>query len=78
MFYQMLNNQVNNQKRQLLLGTVSTTVYFFNFQNVTYIQNEGFPTAVLGTGTVTAATRAFAVQGGESKYYSENGLVTIQ
>jgi len=34
--------------------------------NVTYIQNEGFPTAVLGTGTVTAATRAFAVQGGEN------------
>jgi len=32
--------------------------------NVTYIQNEGFPTAVLGTGTVTAATRAFMVQGG--------------
>jgi len=32
--------------------------------NVTYIQNEGFPTAVLGTGTVTAATRAFTVQGG--------------
>lgn len=32
--------------------------------NVTYIQNEGFPTAVLGTGTVTAATRAFAVEGG--------------
>jgi len=32
--------------------------------NVTYIQNEGFPTAVLGTGTVTAATRAFTVEGG--------------
>jgi len=34
--------------------------------NVTYIQNEGFPTAVLGTAPVTAATRAFAVQGGEN------------
>jgi hypothetical protein len=34
--------------------------------NVTYIQSEGFPTAILGTGTVAAATRAFAVQGGES------------
>jgi len=34
--------------------------------NVTYIQNEGFPTAVLGTGTVTAATRAFTVEGGAS------------
>lgn len=34
--------------------------------NVTYIQNEGFPTAVLGTGTVTAATRAFTVEGGEN------------
>jgi len=32
--------------------------------NVTYIQSEGFPTAVLGTDPVTAATRAFAVQGG--------------
>jgi hypothetical protein len=34
--------------------------------NVTYIQNEGFPTAVLGTAPVTAATRAFTVQGGEN------------
>jgi len=34
--------------------------------NVTYIQNEGFPTAVLGTGPVTVATRAFMVQGGEN------------
>ena len=42
---------------------------FFNFQNVTYIQNEGFPTAVLGTAPVTAVARAFTVQGGESKYY---------
>jgi len=32
--------------------------------NVTYIQNEGFPTAVLGTGTVTATPRAFNVEGG--------------
>jgi len=32
--------------------------------NVTYIQNEGFPTAVLGTGTVTAAARPFNVEGG--------------
>jgi len=34
--------------------------------NVTYIQSEGFPTAVLGVDPVTAATRAFAVQGGEN------------
>jgi len=34
--------------------------------NVTYIQSEGFPTAVLGADPVTAATRAFAVQGGEN------------
>jgi len=34
--------------------------------NVTYIQSEGFPTAVLGTDPVTAATRAFMVQGGEN------------
>merc|ERR1712008_620299 len=34
--------------------------------NVTYIQNEGFPTAVLGTAPVTVATRAFMVQGGEN------------
>jgi len=34
--------------------------------NVTYIQNEGFPTAVLGTGTVTAVSRAFTVQGGDN------------
>jgi len=32
--------------------------------NVTYIQSEGFPTAVLGADPVTAATRAFPVQGG--------------
>jgi len=32
--------------------------------NVTYIQNVGFPTAVLGTAPVTAATRAFTVKGG--------------
>jgi len=32
--------------------------------NVTYIQNEGFPTAVLGTGTVTAASTVFTVEGG--------------
>jgi hypothetical protein len=32
--------------------------------NVTYIQNEGFPTSVLGTAPVVAATRAFMVQGG--------------
>lgn len=32
--------------------------------NVTYIQNEGFPTAVLGTAPVTVATRTFMVQGG--------------
>ena len=51
---------------------------FFNFQNVTYIQNEGFPTAVLGTGTVTATARAFNVEGGASKYYLENGLFAIQ
>ena len=50
---------------------------FFNFQNVTYIQNVGFPTAVLGTAPVTAATRAFTVKGGASKYYLENGLFTI-
>jgi len=35
--------------------------------NVTYIQNEGFPTAVLGTAPAPAAiTRAFTVQGGEN------------
>merc|ERR1711971_1107916 len=34
--------------------------------NVTYIQNEGFPTAVLGTAPVTAVARAFTVQGGEN------------
>merc|ERR1711997_526350 len=34
--------------------------------NVTYIQSEGFPTAVLNTEPVTAATRAFAVQGGDN------------
>merc|ERR1711971_1185357 len=33
---------------------------------VTYIQNEGFPTAVLGTAPVTAAARAFTVQGGDN------------
>merc|ERR1712203_365099 len=32
--------------------------------NVTYIQNVGFPTAVLGTAPVTAATRKFTVKGG--------------
>jgi len=32
--------------------------------NVTYIQSEGFPAAVLNTAPVTAATRAFMVQGG--------------
>jgi len=32
--------------------------------NVTYIQNEGFPTAVLGTDPVVATPRAFMVQGG--------------
>lgn len=32
--------------------------------NVTYIQNEGFPTAVLGTAPVAATPRAFAVEGG--------------
>jgi len=32
--------------------------------NVTYIQNEGFPTAVLGTDPVVATPRAFTVQGG--------------
>jgi len=32
--------------------------------NVTYIQNEGFPTAVLGTGVVAAATLMFTVEGG--------------
>jgi len=32
--------------------------------NVTYIQNEGFPTAVLGTAPVAATPRAFTVQGG--------------
>ena len=51
---------------------------FFNFQNVTYIQNEGFPATVLGSGTVTENKRAFPVRGGESKYYLENGLFTIQ
>ena len=50
---------------------------FFNFQNVTYIQNVGFPTAVLGTAPVTAATRKFTVKGGASKYYLENRLFTI-
>jgi len=35
--------------------------------NVTYIQNEGFPTAVLGTAPAPAAIpRAFMVQGGEN------------
>lgn len=34
--------------------------------NVTYIQSEGFPTAVLGTAPVQADTRAFAVEGGEN------------
>ena len=51
---------------------------FFNFQNVTYIQNEGFPTAVLNTAPVTAASTVFTVQGGASKYYLENGLFAIQ
>lgn len=32
--------------------------------NVTYIQNEGFPTSVLGTAPVVAVTRPFTVQGG--------------
>ena len=50
---------------------------FFNFQNLTYIQNEGFPATVLGTGTVVATTRAFTVQGGASKYYLENGRITF-
>jgi len=32
--------------------------------NVTYIQNEGFPTAVLGTAPVAEATLIFTVEGG--------------
>jgi len=32
--------------------------------NVTYIQNEGFPTAVLGTAPVAEATLVFTVEGG--------------
>ena len=50
---------------------------FFNFQNVTYIQNEGFPTAVLATTPPpNAVQRQYMVRGGTSKCYLQNGLFT--
>ena len=64
--------------RNIYLFVFTYNFIFFNFQNVTYIQNEGFPTAVLGTAPVAEATLIFTVEGGASKYYLENGLFAIQ
>merc|ERR1712008_614789 len=44
------------------MGTITDAGAITN--NVTYIQNEGFPTAVLNTAPVTAASTVFTVEGG--------------